>query len=238
MDYIFFQVTAINGFDSLGHYLRAGLIANLVLVATRSAVAFGCKSNFGEAEVAGAAARQAERRRSSPRHAPTRPRPRAASRVGGARLGRRRHRARSSQRRAIRELEAQREAEPRAAPRRAPSAAVAALDRQRRAAAASTTCWGTTDEPAARRSEHVGSPVLVGAITLLVVIVAVFLSYNANSGLPFVPDLRPQGRAAERREPRGRATTCASAASASARVARSRRCRATATAPPTRRSSR
>ncbi len=32
-----------------------------------------------------------------------------------------------------------------------------------------------------------GSPVLVGALTVLVVIVAVFLSYNANSGLPFVP---------------------------------------------------
>src|SRR6187200_2685373 len=39
-----------------------------------------------------------------------------------------------------------------------------------------------------------GSPVLVGAITLLVAIVAVFLSYNANSGLPFVPtyDLNAQ----------------------------------------------
>jgi virulence factor Mce-like protein len=32
-----------------------------------------------------------------------------------------------------------------------------------------------------------GSPVLVGALTVLVVIVAVFLSYNANKGLPFVP---------------------------------------------------
>jgi virulence factor Mce-like protein len=31
------------------------------------------------------------------------------------------------------------------------------------------------------------SPVLVGAVTLLVAIVAVFLSYNANAGLPFVP---------------------------------------------------
>ncbi|CAN5580744.1 hypothetical protein BH20ACT19_BH20ACT19_02380 [soil metagenome] len=31
------------------------------------------------------------------------------------------------------------------------------------------------------------SPVLIGAVTLLVSIVAVFLSYNANSGLPFVP---------------------------------------------------
>ncbi|HWH45558.1 MAG TPA: MlaD family protein, partial [Thermoleophilaceae bacterium] len=33
----------------------------------------------------------------------------------------------------------------------------------------------------------VASPVLVGAVTVLVTIVAVFLAYNANSGLPFVP---------------------------------------------------
>ena len=33
----------------------------------------------------------------------------------------------------------------------------------------------------------VASPVLVGAVTTLVVIVAVFLAYNANNGLPFVP---------------------------------------------------
>ena len=33
----------------------------------------------------------------------------------------------------------------------------------------------------------VANPVLVGAVTTLVVVVAVFLSYNANSGLPFVP---------------------------------------------------
>jgi virulence factor Mce-like protein len=32
-----------------------------------------------------------------------------------------------------------------------------------------------------------GNPVLIGATTVLVVIVAVFLSYNANQGLPFVP---------------------------------------------------
>ena len=31
------------------------------------------------------------------------------------------------------------------------------------------------------------SPLLVGAVTLLVAFVAVFLAYNANSGLPFVP---------------------------------------------------
>ncbi|MBV9212693.1 MAG: MCE family protein [Actinobacteria bacterium] len=32
-----------------------------------------------------------------------------------------------------------------------------------------------------------GSPILIGAVTVLVTVVAVLLSYNANSGLPFVP---------------------------------------------------
>ena len=32
-----------------------------------------------------------------------------------------------------------------------------------------------------------GNPVLIGAMTLLVVVVGVFLAYNANNGLPFVP---------------------------------------------------
>ena len=38
-----------------------------------------------------------------------------------------------------------------------------------------------------KRSSVVASPLLVGAVTTLVVVVAVFLSYNANNGLPFVP---------------------------------------------------
>src|SRR4051795_8448900 len=33
----------------------------------------------------------------------------------------------------------------------------------------------------------VASPVLVGAVTTLIVLVSVFLAYNANKGLPFVP---------------------------------------------------
>lgn len=36
-------------------------------------------------------------------------------------------------------------------------------------------------------SQVFANPVLVGAVTVLVVVVAVFLAYNANSGLPFVP---------------------------------------------------
>jgi virulence factor Mce-like protein len=51
--------------------------------------------------------------------------------------------------------------------------------------------------PRRRRSRSnsvVANPVLVGAVTVLVVVVAVFLAYNANNGLPFVPtrELRVQ----------------------------------------------
>ena len=38
------------------------------------------------------------------------------------------------------------------------------------------------------------NPVLVGSVTLLVVLVAIFLSYNANSGLPFVPTYKLEAR--------------------------------------------
>jgi virulence factor Mce-like protein len=38
------------------------------------------------------------------------------------------------------------------------------------------------------------SPVLVGAITVLTVIVGVYLAYNANSGLPFVPTYELRGQ--------------------------------------------
>ena len=38
-----------------------------------------------------------------------------------------------------------------------------------------------------RPSSLAASPLLIGALTTLIVVVAVFLSYNANNGLPFVP---------------------------------------------------
>jgi virulence factor Mce-like protein len=41
-----------------------------------------------------------------------------------------------------------------------------------------------------RASSLAASPTLVGAVTVLVVVVAVFLSYQANQGLPFVPTYR------------------------------------------------
>lgn len=38
-----------------------------------------------------------------------------------------------------------------------------------------------------RQRSLASNPVLIGAATVLVVLVGVFLAYNANSGLPFVP---------------------------------------------------
>lgn len=38
-----------------------------------------------------------------------------------------------------------------------------------------------------RRGSLASNPLLIGALTALIIVVAVFLSYNANNGLPFVP---------------------------------------------------
>jgi virulence factor Mce-like protein len=40
------------------------------------------------------------------------------------------------------------------------------------------------------RANFAASPTMVGALTVMVVVLAVFLAYNANSGLPFVPSYR------------------------------------------------
>jgi phospholipid/cholesterol/gamma-HCH transport system substrate-binding protein len=53
MDYIFYQVAAINGFDSIGHYLRAGLIVNQCASYTSEPVA-GCSAKFEGGANAGA----------------------------------------------------------------------------------------------------------------------------------------------------------------------------------------
>ena len=41
--------------------------------------------------------------------------------------------------------------------------------------------------PGRKRSSIAANPVLIGAVTTLVLVVLVFLAYNANNGLPFVP---------------------------------------------------
>ena len=62
MDYLFYQVAAINGFDTYGHYLRAGLILNTCTNYASDTVA-GCSSKFtgpgSISEVQGASAARA-----------------------------------------------------------------------------------------------------------------------------------------------------------------------------------
>jgi ABC-type transporter Mla subunit MlaD len=48
MDYIFYQVAAINGFDQFGHYLRAALIVNLCTTYATDPTS-GCSANFQKA---------------------------------------------------------------------------------------------------------------------------------------------------------------------------------------------
>jgi ABC-type transporter Mla subunit MlaD len=55
MDYLFYQVAAVNGFDSLGHYLRAGLIVNQCSVYAANPTP-GCSANFGGAGASSASA--------------------------------------------------------------------------------------------------------------------------------------------------------------------------------------
>jgi phospholipid/cholesterol/gamma-HCH transport system substrate-binding protein len=62
MDYLFFQAAAVNGFDSFGHYLRAGLIVNQCSnYATEPTT--GCSANFRQAS----ASRQTAAASSMPR---------------------------------------------------------------------------------------------------------------------------------------------------------------------------
>ena len=60
MDYILFQMLAINGFDGISHYLRAGLITNLCSSYAIEPVP-GCRAGFGESKIVppgGSAAKQ------------------------------------------------------------------------------------------------------------------------------------------------------------------------------------
>jgi ABC-type transporter Mla subunit MlaD len=62
MDYIFYQVAAINGFDQFGHYLRAALIVNLCTTYA-TAPTPGCSANFQKASGASTRLSAAQRNR-------------------------------------------------------------------------------------------------------------------------------------------------------------------------------
>jgi hypothetical protein len=58
LDYLFYQVAAVNGFDSVGHYLRAGMIVNQCSVYSTEPTP-GCTANFSGAGASSASASSA-----------------------------------------------------------------------------------------------------------------------------------------------------------------------------------
>jgi phospholipid/cholesterol/gamma-HCH transport system substrate-binding protein len=78
MDYVFYQVAAINGFDSFGHYLRAGLIVNQCANYATEPV-FGCSANFGGGSFATAVKTSAPVPEAREQRPPARRRPAAAT---------------------------------------------------------------------------------------------------------------------------------------------------------------
>jgi len=56
MDFIFFQMQAVNGFDGIGHYLRAGLILNACSTYATKVVSPDCRATFDKVNGRAAAA--------------------------------------------------------------------------------------------------------------------------------------------------------------------------------------
>jgi len=53
MDFIFYEVASINGFDSFGHYLRAALLINLCATYTVTVTSLSCSANFHQGTTTG-----------------------------------------------------------------------------------------------------------------------------------------------------------------------------------------
>ena len=186
MDLIYNVALSTNGYDQFGHYLRTTLLAGCNSLAT--VVNPACTANF----IAGASSARAFRRK--PQHA-------ARAHPARARTPTRccacidRQQARKAERQA--DAAAGRPAKPAAA---AGPAADGRRPQQTQAGPAAAAAQGRPCRrlPARRRrmsrrrgaTAIASNPVLVGVATTLVIVVAVFLAYNANAGLPWVPTYR------------------------------------------------
>ena len=219
MDYIFFQATAINGYDATGHYLRAGLLGERVHD-LRGAAGLGLLGELPAAAPARSASSAVASERGRRRSARTRCCARRRSRWRGPSASRsrrtkekvqrekqsgkkrkrskltpgapprrcrrvappRRRRGRARGRRAARDDAGSRHAGAggRCAGRPPRRHAVARRRRRTRVRACSTSCSERKRRMRGRGGGIAGNPVLIGAATVLVILVAVFLSYNAN----------------------------------------------------------
>ena len=224
MDYIFYQAAAINGFDSVGHYLRAELIVNQCATYAIEPLA-GCSANFPAST---ASSSSVDATTSALKAAGDDPVLRATAialaRALGKEIdkvktqvaadGKTPAKGKSKRSKTEEPLESVPTVGPGdAAPTPAPTtAAPVRHDRRPRRDRPALGPDGGSErggdaDPGRRPLRRAaglplrqgrrrmrgrgggiaGNPVLIGAATVLVILVAVFLSYNANKGLPFVP---------------------------------------------------
>ena len=208
LSFIFRFAGSSNAYDQFGHYVRARLVLGTCQsYVTRQQLRLHgeLQQGQGRGHDAARSGPGVDRERAGLRRSPS---PSAAA-SGAARVDarsscRRRCCPATSRRRAAGRLEVRPGPQRRPAPPRLPPRRM----RRRR---------GNTSIAA--------NPVLIGAATTLVVIVAVFLAYNANSGLPFIPTYDIQRRGPERRRPRRRQRRAHGRHARRARSRRSRRSR-------------
>ena len=162
MDYIFFQVAAINGFDQFGHYLRAGLIVNLC-------------ANYASSRPSAARPTSRAPRARAPRRPPRRP-PRdavlqrtavALAQALGLKLPKAPEPEMPNADRDRAAADQEVAPEPAATPTPAATPAPEAPTEQERTETLLDYLLGATSEPAARGIA--ANPVLIGAATVLVV---------------------------------------------------------------------
>ena len=185
MSLLFNTTGAINGYDQYGHFLRAWLIPNNACTAAQLTPANRVPAPRTSATAATGHGERGSRSDEGSSQALSVGAPCEVG-PGGVPGGLRQPPSPSSGAGLVRPFALARR---RARPARHDDRQAAAGDRRR---------------PVTRRRAGViaSSPVLVGAITTLIVILAVFLAYNANNGLPVRAHLQALGPGAEREHAR------------------------------------
>ena len=175
-DTLYYVALTTNGFDSLSHYLRTGLVTNTCTEYATVPTGVACTANFTSGTAAAAADAQ-------PLQADLAREPDKGAKGGNVPPTGTLLRDLLAPAASDPQVDREREANLRALRKRAS----AGLSGPRLARAHARLPARRLAVRGRSGGALTASPVLVGAVTVLVTIVAVFLSYNATSGLPFVP---------------------------------------------------
>ena len=201
LQYFFVQSQAINIYDSKGFLLKLNILLNECAQYTNAQTAIDhtertehCKQWLGPTQpgvTTGAVARTTPTMPKARAHERGRRRPRPAA-APAPRATPRRAAAAPAAAAAVLQARPARPARPaaaaehhRQAPVRRCSPRTGRARPARASATSSTTCWGHERPP--RQPSVASNPAFVGAVTVLVIVAAVLLAYQANQGLPFVP---------------------------------------------------